>query len=117
MSMAAILVMWPETIEQTFVPRSQGGSMWNLAHTYTPTHTPTHTHTHTHTRTTEVYLYYKLTNEPKGSGELNGFLSWKNTLAFTLWKNIIAFCWQKIKKKLARGKNPGPAPENQMVGP
>ena len=26
--------------------------------------------THTHTQTTEAYLFYKLTNEPKGSGEL-----------------------------------------------
>ena len=25
-----------------------------------------HTHPHTHIRTTEAYLYYKLTNEPKG---------------------------------------------------
>ena len=30
----------------------------------------THTYTHTHIRTIEAYLYYKLTNEPKGSGEL-----------------------------------------------
>ena len=29
-----------------------------------------HTHIHTHIRTTETYLYFKLTNEPKGSGEL-----------------------------------------------
>ena len=29
-----------------------------------------HTHTPTHIRTTEACLYYKLTNEPKGSGEL-----------------------------------------------
>ena len=28
------------------------------------------THTHTHIRMTEAYLYYKLANEPKGSGEL-----------------------------------------------
>ena len=33
-------------------------------------HTYIHTNTHTHIRTTEAYLYYKLTNEPKGSGEL-----------------------------------------------
>ena len=26
--------------------------------------------THTHIRMTEAYIYYKLTNEPKGSGEL-----------------------------------------------
>ena len=27
-------------------------------------------HTPTHIQTTEAYLYYKLTNKPKGSGEL-----------------------------------------------
>ena len=31
MGMAAILVMWPGPFEQTFVPPSQGGSIWNLA--------------------------------------------------------------------------------------
>ena len=30
MGMAAILVMWPGSFEQTFVPSSQGGSIWNL---------------------------------------------------------------------------------------
>ena len=29
-----------------------------------------HTHTHTYEWTTKAYLYYKLTNEPKGSGEV-----------------------------------------------
>ena len=29
--MAAILVIWPGPFEQTFVPLSQGGSIWNLA--------------------------------------------------------------------------------------
>ena len=31
MGMAAILVMWPGPFEQTFIPLSQGGSIWNLA--------------------------------------------------------------------------------------
>ena len=30
MDMAAILVMWPGSFEQTFVPPSYGGSTWNL---------------------------------------------------------------------------------------
>ena len=31
MGMAAILVMWPGPFEQTFVPPSQGVSIWNLS--------------------------------------------------------------------------------------
>ena len=31
MGMVAILVMWPEPFEQTFVPSSYGGYKWNLA--------------------------------------------------------------------------------------
>ena len=36
---------------------------------------------HIHTQTTEAYLYYKLTNEPKGSGELKiqTKCSWKTS--------------------------------------
>ena len=30
MGMAAIMVMWPRPFEQTFVPPSRGGSIWNL---------------------------------------------------------------------------------------
>ena len=30
MGMAAFLVMWPGPFEQTFVPPSHGGSIWNL---------------------------------------------------------------------------------------
>ena len=40
----------------------------DIQHTHIPRHI--HTCTHTHIRTTEAYLYYKLTNEAKGSGEL-----------------------------------------------
>ena len=31
MGMAAVLVMWPEPFERTFVPPSRRGSIWNLA--------------------------------------------------------------------------------------
>ena len=31
MGMAAILVMWHKSFEQTFIPLSHGGSTWNLA--------------------------------------------------------------------------------------
>ena len=30
MGMVAMMVMWPEPFEQTFVPPSYGGSIWNL---------------------------------------------------------------------------------------
>ena len=30
MDMAVILIMWPGPFEQTFVPPSHGGSIWNL---------------------------------------------------------------------------------------
>ena len=69
MGMAAILVIWPKPFEQTFVPPSQGGSTWNLA-SIGPVVSEKKFETHTHTRTTEAYLSYKLTTEPKGSGEL-----------------------------------------------
>ena len=55
--MAAILVMWPGPFEQTFVPPSQGGSIWNLA-SIGPVVSEEkmfenvdiqHTHTYTHT--------------------------------------------------------------------
>ena len=66
MGVVAILVMWPRPHKQTFVPPTHGGSTWNLA------------------LIGQVGLeekvfenggrtdgpYYKLTNEPTGSGEL-----------------------------------------------
>ena len=53
-------------------------AVWKCWHTYT------HTYIYTYPRTTEAYLQYKLTYEPKGSGELTshaliGLASfWKN---------------------------------------
>ena len=74
MGMAAILVMIPVPFEHTFVPPSQGGSTWNLA-LIGPVISEEKMfenvdNTHTYKRTTEAYLDYKLTTEPKGSGEL-----------------------------------------------
>ena len=72
MGMAAILVMWHVPFEETFVSLSQGGSTWNLASigpvvSEEKMFEKVDTHTYTHTRTTDAYLYYKLTCEPKGS--------------------------------------------------
>ena len=81
MGMAAILVMCPGPFEQTFVPSSHGSSIWNLT-SISPvvseekmfenvdTHTHIHTYIYTYITDDSAYLYYKLTNEPKGSGEL-----------------------------------------------
>ena len=71
MGMVATLVMWPGPFEQTFVPPSQGGSIWNLA-SIGPVISEEKmfenvdiltTHIHTHIPTTEAYLSYKLTTE------------------------------------------------------
>ena len=81
MGMVATLVVWPGSFEQVFVPPSHGGSIWNLASIglvvseekmfeNVDIHTYTHIHAYIHVRTREAYLYYKLTYEPKGSGEL-----------------------------------------------
>ena len=67
MGMAAILVTWPGLFEQTFVPPSHGDSIWNLA-----SNGPVVSEEkmfkecgrRTDRQTTEVYLSYKLTNEP-----------------------------------------------------
>ena len=44
-------------------------------------------HAHTHIWTTEAYLYYKLTNEPKGSGELKTKVSKTDRLRITKGNN------------------------------
>ena len=67
MGVAAILVMWPRPREQTFIPPSHWGSIWNLAligfgEKIFENGGPT--------TDTGPCLYYKLTSESKGSGEL-----------------------------------------------
>ena len=81
MGIAAIFVMWPGPFEQTFVPLSQGGSIWNLASIGTMVSEEKmfiwkYWHIHTYIRTTETCLYFKLTYEPGGSGELKTLQKW-----------------------------------------
>ena len=72
MGMAAILVIWPGPIEQTFVSPSQGGSIWNLTligpvvseEKMFENDDILHTYTQKYIETTEAYLSYKLTTEP-----------------------------------------------------
>ena len=97
MGMAAILVMWPAPFNKFLLPHPKAAALWNLAsigpvvseekmfenvdiHTYIHTHTHIHTHIHTYIHTYthihvytyihEAFLYYQLTYEPKGLGQL-----------------------------------------------
>ena len=74
MDVAAILVMWPRPCEQTFVPPSHWGSIWNLALIG-----PAILEKKIFEKCEQMdnggmddgpWLYYKLTNEPKCPGEL-----------------------------------------------
>ena len=71
MGVAAILVMWPRPREQTFVPPSHWGSIFTLA-SIGPAVLEKKIFENGGRRTDDngPWLYYKLTNEPKGSGEL-----------------------------------------------
>ena len=67
MGMAAILVMWPGPVEQTFILPSHGGSIWNLTligPVVSKEKMFENVDIHTYTRMTEAYLSYKLTTEP-----------------------------------------------------
>ena len=66
MDMVAILVMWPRPREQTpFIPPSHWGSIWNLALIGPAVLEKIFENAYT----------IKLTNEPKGSGELKSQFS------------------------------------------
>ena len=58
--------------------------------------TCTHTHTHTHIWTTQAYVYYKLTNEPKGSGELIMILERFSIRIFGVMASFIESCVQRV---------------------
>ena len=76
MGVAAILVMWPRPREETFVAPSHRGSIWNLALIGPAVWRRRSLKMVAGQRTDNgrtddgSWLYYKLTNEPKGSGEL-----------------------------------------------
>ena len=63
MGMAAILVIWRGPFEQTFVPPSHEGSIWNLA-LIGPVVSEETVKRVDDGQTTEAYLSYKLTSEP-----------------------------------------------------
>ena len=69
MGMVAILVMWLRPREQTFVPPSYCGSTWNLALTGQVGLEKIFENGGRWTDN-RPWLHYKLTNEPKCSGEL-----------------------------------------------
>ena len=73
MGMTAILVMWPGTFEQTVPRRLQMKFGFNrpvVLEEKMFENVDINTYIHTYIRTTEAYLSYKVTTEPKGSGEL-----------------------------------------------
>ena len=95
MGVAAILVMWPGPREQTFIPPPHWGSIWNLA-SIGPAVLEKKIFenggrwTDGRRRTDDrPWLYYKLTNEPKGSGELKTKVSWTDTQTDGQHKNSI----------------------------
>ena len=92
MGMAANLVMWPGAFEQTFVPPSHGGSMWNL--TDWPSgflrrrllkRVDETTYDDDDGRTTEPFCTISSPNEPKGSGELKKKMILQTRLEILEW--------------------------------
>ena len=81
MGVVATLVMWPRCPEQTFVPQTHGGCTWNLASTGLAVlekkifENGGQTDDKGQRTDDRVSLYYKLTSEPKGSGELKSMYS------------------------------------------
>ena len=65
MGVVAILAMWPRPHKQTFIPPSQWGSIWNLA-LIAPVVLEKKIFENGGRTTDGPWLYYKLTNEPKG---------------------------------------------------
>ena len=75
MGVAASLVMRPRPREQTFVSPAHWGSIWNLA-LIGQAVLEKKVFENGGRRTVDdgPWLYYRLTNEPKGSGELKSII-------------------------------------------
>ena len=84
MGVAAILVMWPRPREHTVVPPSHWGSIWNLALICPAVLRKTFWRWWTDGQWMDdgPWLYYKLTIEPKGSGELKTHSSWSEQASY-----------------------------------
>ena len=107
MDMVAILIKWPRCGEHIFVPPAPEGFTWNLALT-SPMYSKEKTFEDCRQPTTDrqrdggACLYYKLTYEPKGSGELIKHQKeriWKlfplsgTTLIRLLFSLVCTVCW------------------------
>ena len=92
MGVVAILVMWPRPRQQTFVPPSHWGSMWNLALIVQVVLEKKIFENGGQRTDDRPWLYYKLTNEPKRSGEPQIILfSDSQTIGIiwaTTWENL-----------------------------
>ena len=96
MGLAAILVTCPRCSEKIFVPLTLRGSTWNLAPIGPAVlekkifENGGRTDDNGQRTDDGAYLYYKLTNEPKGSGEL------KKTKNKRTSKQILIFMYQIV---------------------
>ena len=96
MGVAAILVMWPAPREQTFVTSSRWGSIWNLVLTG-PAVLEKKIFENGGRRTDDwPWPYYKLTNEPKGSGELISSISHHSKITLLLENYMLVPRTQKV---------------------
>ena len=100
MGMAAILVMWPRTFEQTFVPPSHSSSIWNLTLIGPVVSEEMFKERGRRRRMTEAYLSYKLsyklTKWAFGSGEL------KREIDMTSWPVSFFFFFLRLYTLLTR---------------
>ena len=104
MGMAAILVMWPRSFDQTFIFPSQWGSMWNLTLTGPVISEEKPFGWRWRRRRTEACLSYKLTDEPLGWAKNGMYIT---TSIFHImyqgeWGTFDAMNKKKKKKKKKR---------------